>query len=60
DLAIESVIDKILAANADSVAQYRAGKSQVYGFFVGATMKEMKGKANPKVVNEILKKKLEA
>lgn len=57
--AIEAVIDEILSANAGQVEQYRAGKSQVFGFFVGATMKAMKGKANPKVVNEILKQKLD-
>jgi aspartyl-tRNA(Asn)/glutamyl-tRNA(Gln) amidotransferase subunit B len=58
--AIEAVIDGILSSNADQVAQYRAGKQQVFGFFVGSTMKAMKGKANPKVVNDILKKKLDA
>jgi aspartyl-tRNA(Asn)/glutamyl-tRNA(Gln) amidotransferase subunit B len=57
--AIETIIDEILAANAGQVEQYRAGKSQVYGFFVGAAMKAMKGKANPKVVNDLLKKKLD-
>ncbi len=57
--AIEAIIDEILAANAGQVEQYRAGKSQVFGFFVGAAMKAMKGKANPKVVNDLLKKKLD-
>ncbi|HVN49578.1 MAG TPA: Asp-tRNA(Asn)/Glu-tRNA(Gln) amidotransferase subunit GatB [Bacteroidota bacterium] len=56
--AIEKVIDEILAANAGQVEQYRSGKQQVFGFFVGQTMKAMKGKANPKVVNEVLKRKL--
>ncbi len=58
--AIEKVIDEILAKNAGQIEAYRGGKSQVFGFFVGETMKAMKGKANPKVVNEILQKKLEA
>ncbi len=57
--AIEAVIDEILAANAGQVEQYRAGKSQVFGFFVGAAMKAMKGKANPNIVNALLKKKLD-
>jgi aspartyl-tRNA(Asn)/glutamyl-tRNA(Gln) amidotransferase subunit B len=57
--AIEAIIDEILAANAGQVEQYRAGKSQVFGFFVGTAMKAMKGKANPKVVNDLLKKKLD-
>ena len=51
-------IDKILAANADKVAQYKDGKVQLFGFFVGQTMKAMGGKANPGVVNELLKKAL--
>ena len=49
-------IDKILAANADKVAEYKSGKQQLFGFFVGQTMKAMAGKANPQVVNELLKK----
>ncbi|WP_114228112.1 MULTISPECIES: Asp-tRNA(Asn)/Glu-tRNA(Gln) amidotransferase subunit GatB [Sphingomonas] len=56
--AIDAEIDKILAANADKVAQYRDGKVQLFGFFVGQTMKAMAGKANPGVVNERLKAKL--
>jgi aspartyl-tRNA(Asn)/glutamyl-tRNA(Gln) amidotransferase subunit B len=56
--AIEKVIDGIIARSAAQVEQYRAGKTQVFGYFVGETMKAMKGKANPKVVNEILKAKL--
>ncbi|MEK6565995.1 MAG: Asp-tRNA(Asn)/Glu-tRNA(Gln) amidotransferase subunit GatB [Bacteroidota bacterium] len=58
--AIEKVIDEILASNKEQVEKYRSGKNQVFGFFVGETMKAMKGKANPKVVNEILKRKLES
>jgi aspartyl-tRNA(Asn)/glutamyl-tRNA(Gln) amidotransferase subunit B len=56
--AIDAEIDKILAANADKVAQSREGKVQLFGFFVGQTMKAMAGKANPGVVNERLKAKL--
>ena len=56
--AIEQVIDEILKNNQGQVEQYKSGKQQVFGFFVGRTMKAMKGKANPKVVNEILQRKL--
>jgi aspartyl-tRNA(Asn)/glutamyl-tRNA(Gln) amidotransferase subunit B len=58
--AIEEIIDRILAANQDKVEQYRSGKDRLFGFFVGQTMQVSKGKANPQVVNEILKKKLAA
>jgi aspartyl-tRNA(Asn)/glutamyl-tRNA(Gln) amidotransferase subunit B len=58
EAAIEKIIDGILAANQGQVEQYKSGKTQVFGFFVGQTMKAMKGKANPKVVNEVLKRKL--
>jgi len=56
--AIEQQIDAVLAANPDKVEQYRGGKDKLFGFFVGQTMKAMQGKANPQVVNELLKKKL--
>ncbi|MBA3878599.1 MAG: Asp-tRNA(Asn)/Glu-tRNA(Gln) amidotransferase GatCAB subunit B [Sphingobium sp.] len=56
--AIEAVIAKVLADNADKVAQYKGGKEALYGFFVGQTMKAMGGKANPGVVNDLLKKAL--
>ena len=56
--AIEAVIADVLAANADKVADYRGGKDKLFGFFVGQTMKAMQGKANPQVVNELLKKAL--
>ena len=56
--AIDAVIADILSANADKVAQYKAGKDALFGFFVGQTMKAMAGKANPQVVNELLKKAL--
>jgi len=57
---IESVISEIIAANEDKVEQYRGGKDKLFGFFVGQTMKAMQGKANPQVVNEILKKILDS
>jgi aspartyl-tRNA(Asn)/glutamyl-tRNA(Gln) amidotransferase subunit B len=56
--AIDAEIDKVLAANADKVAEYKSGKEQLFGFFVGQTMKAMAGKANPKLVNERLRAKL--
>jgi aspartyl-tRNA(Asn)/glutamyl-tRNA(Gln) amidotransferase subunit B len=56
--AIEAVIADIMAANADKVADYRGGKDKLFGFFVGQTMKAMAGKANPAVVNDLLKKAL--
>ncbi|ODP37007.1 Asp-tRNA(Asn)/Glu-tRNA(Gln) amidotransferase subunit GatB [Sphingomonas turrisvirgatae] len=57
--AIEAEIAKVLDANADKVAEYRSGKDKLFGFFVGQTMKAMAGKANPGVVNELLKKALD-
>jgi aspartyl-tRNA(Asn)/glutamyl-tRNA(Gln) amidotransferase subunit B len=56
--AIEAAIAEILAANPDKVAEYRDGKDKLFGFFVGQTMKAMAGKANPQVVNELLRKAL--
>jgi aspartyl-tRNA(Asn)/glutamyl-tRNA(Gln) amidotransferase subunit B len=56
--AIEAEIAKIMAANEDKVAEYRGGKDKLFGFFVGQTMKAMQGKANPQVINDLLKKAL--
>ncbi len=56
--AIEAIIDKIIAANPDNVAGYKAGKDKLFGFFVGQVMKETGGKANPAIINDLLKKKL--
>jgi aspartyl-tRNA(Asn)/glutamyl-tRNA(Gln) amidotransferase subunit B len=56
--AIEAAVGKVLADNADKVEQFRGGKEALFGFFVGQTMKAMQGKANPQVVNELLKAKL--
>ena len=55
---IEALIDTIIAGNADKVAEYKSGKDKLFGFFVGQVMKASQGKANPKVVNDILHEKL--
>ena len=60
DGAILAIIDAIISANADKVAEYRAGKDKLFGFFVGQTMKESKGTANPAKVNELLKQRLDS
>jgi aspartyl-tRNA(Asn)/glutamyl-tRNA(Gln) amidotransferase subunit B len=56
--AIDAVIDAVMAKNQDKVADYRAGKDKLFGFFVGQVMKESGGKANPALVNQALKAKL--
>jgi aspartyl-tRNA(Asn)/glutamyl-tRNA(Gln) amidotransferase subunit B len=56
--AIEAAIDTVLAAQAEKVAEYRAGRDKLYGFFVGQIMRATEGKANPALVNELLRKKL--
>ena len=56
--AIEAIVAEVLAASATQVEQYRGGNDKVFGFFVGQVMKASKGKANPALVNELLKKKL--
>jgi aspartyl-tRNA(Asn)/glutamyl-tRNA(Gln) amidotransferase subunit B len=58
--AIEAVVDKVIEANPGQVADYKAGKDKLIGFFVGQVMKETKGQANPGQVNQILKAKLSA
>ena len=55
---LEKMINEILTKNKDKVDQYKSGKVKLFGFFVGQTMKLSDGKANPKLVNEILTKKL--
>jgi len=57
--AIEAKIAEILVANADKVAEYRAGKEKLFGFFVGQVTRAVGGKANPAMLNELLKKKLQ-
>ena len=56
--ALESLIDKVISENPDKVKEYKSGKEKLFGFFVGQAMKVSDGKANPKLVNDILKKKL--
>ena len=56
--AIEGAIDQVITGNADKVAEFRGGKDKLFGWFVGQVMKATKGKANPAMVNEILKDKL--
>ena len=55
---IEAIVDAVLAENQDKVAEYRSGKDKLFGFFVGQTMKRSGGKANPGMVNDLLKAKL--
>jgi aspartyl-tRNA(Asn)/glutamyl-tRNA(Gln) amidotransferase subunit B len=57
---IDAIIDEVIAANPDQLASYRSGKEALFGFFVGQVLKASKGKANPKVVNERLRLKLQA
>ena len=57
--AIETMIDEVMANNQDKVDEYRGGKDKLFGFFVGQVMKASKGQANPGVVNQILKAKLD-
>jgi aspartyl-tRNA(Asn)/glutamyl-tRNA(Gln) amidotransferase subunit B len=56
---IDSLIDEVMSANADALASYRSGKEALFGFFVGQVIKASKGKANPKVVNERLRARLQ-
>ncbi len=56
--AIEKIIDEVIAANEANVAAYRGGNEKLFGFFVGQVMRQSQGKANPKVVNELLLPKL--
>ncbi|MFN2453014.1 MAG: Asp-tRNA(Asn)/Glu-tRNA(Gln) amidotransferase subunit GatB [Pyrinomonadaceae bacterium] len=56
---IESIINDVIAASPQQLAQYKNGKETLFGFFVGQVMKASKGKANPKVVNELLRAKLD-
>ena len=56
--AIEEIVAKVLAGHSDEVSAYKGGKTKLMGFFVGQVMQATRGQANPKLVNEILKKKL--
>ena len=55
---LEKIIFQVLSKNKDKVTQYKSGKEKLFGYFVGEVMKVSKGKANPQLVNEILKVKL--
>jgi aspartyl-tRNA(Asn)/glutamyl-tRNA(Gln) amidotransferase subunit B len=57
--AIEKVIAEVLKENPDKIAEFKSGKDKLFGFFVGQVMKKSGGKANPGMVNDLLKKKLE-
>ena len=54
----EKIISEVLSKNQDKVTQYKSGKVKLFGYFVGEVMKLSKGKANPQLVNEILKTQL--
>ena len=56
--ALEKIIDEVMAANAENVAQFRAGKEKAFNALVGQVMKASKGKANPQQVNDLLRQKL--
>jgi len=58
--AVEAIVDEVLAANPKVVADYKAGKTNVFGFLTGAVMKASRGKANPTLAQELLKEKLRA
>jgi aspartyl-tRNA(Asn)/glutamyl-tRNA(Gln) amidotransferase subunit B len=57
---VEEVVARVLEAKPQSVADYKGGKEKAFGFLVGQTMKELKGKADPKVVNAVLRQKLDS
>ena len=57
--AIEALIDTVIEANMDKVEEYRGGKDKLFGFFVGQVMKASKGQANPGMVNQLLRAKLD-
>jgi aspartyl-tRNA(Asn)/glutamyl-tRNA(Gln) amidotransferase subunit B len=59
EASLGGIVREIMAAHADAVAQYRAGRQQTFGFLVGQVMKRSGGRANPKVVNQILKRELD-
>jgi len=58
--AVEEIVNKVLEASPNQIEQYRGGKSNLYGFFVGQVMKESKGQANPALINKFLKEKLDS
>jgi aspartyl-tRNA(Asn)/glutamyl-tRNA(Gln) amidotransferase subunit B len=58
EAAVAAACDKVIAAEASKVAEYRSGRDKLFGYFVGQVMKAMGGKGNPKIVNEILRQRL--
>ena len=56
--AIDAAVDTVLTANPDKIAEYKAGKDKLFGFFVGQVMKAMAGKGNPALVNEAVRRRL--
>ena len=52
------IIEEVIASNPDNVAKYKAGNNKLFGFFIGQVLKKTGGKANPKIVNELVKQKL--
>ena len=56
---LEGIVDEVMAENPDTPAQYKNGKTNVLGFLVGQVMKKSKGKANPQMVNPMIKERLE-
>jgi aspartyl-tRNA(Asn)/glutamyl-tRNA(Gln) amidotransferase subunit B len=59
EAAVQAAVNKVLAAHGDAVKQYRAGKKQTYGFLVGQVIKSMGGKANPALVNTLMRRELD-
>ena len=57
--ALEAIVDAVIAENPGQVAKYKGGNTKVIGFFVGQCMKQTKGQGNPKLLNELLAKKLD-
>jgi aspartyl-tRNA(Asn)/glutamyl-tRNA(Gln) amidotransferase subunit B len=56
--ALESIVDTVISASSAQIAEYKAGNARLFGYFVGECMKASQGKGNPKIFNELLKKKL--
>jgi len=60
EAAVLSAVREVIAQHADAVAQYRGGRAQTFGFLVGQVMKASGGKANPKLVKDVLQRELDA
>jgi aspartyl-tRNA(Asn)/glutamyl-tRNA(Gln) amidotransferase subunit B len=59
EASVEAAVRQVLSSNADAVTQYRAGKKQTFGFLVGQVIKTMSGKANPALVNALVRRQLD-